>query len=246
MSIRISSAQVKVWLFCLCFLPLTLKLAFWQLDRAAEKTALLERVSAAKELPLAVWDGMPDDGSSFLARPYELSGYYQDKHFLLDNKVRHGRAGYEVLSSFLSLSGEVVLVNRGWLPAERYRSELPSIVTPSGLVRILGEFYQSAGQGMMLQPQQISGIWPLRIQQIDWPLIETALGRQVEIEHTLRLLDDAQPGAYQTGWPLTSILPEKHMGYAYQWFALSVTLVLLSLWASYKLKPPTKKIKTTT
>jgi len=61
------------------------------------------------------------------------------KTLFLDNKIYQGRAGYQVLTP-LQLSGSqvVVLVNRGWLPAPRLRSDIPSISSPPGEVEIAG------------------------------------------------------------------------------------------------------------
>lgn len=61
------------------------------------------------------------------------------KTLFLDNKIHRSRPGYHVLTP-LQLSGSdvVVLVNRGWIPAPRLRSELPAVPTVAGEVEISG------------------------------------------------------------------------------------------------------------
>ncbi|MNN94970.1 hypothetical protein D3C81_2137010 [compost metagenome] len=38
------------------------------------------------------------------------------------------------------------------------------------------------------------------------------------------------PASYLGDWPLVSMGPEKHLGYAVQWFALAATLLGLFVW----------------
>jgi surfeit locus 1 family protein len=61
------------------------------------------------------------------------------KTLFLDNKIHRSRPGYHVLTP-LQLSGSevVVLVNRGWVPAPRLRSELPLVVSAPGEVEVSG------------------------------------------------------------------------------------------------------------
>lgn len=61
------------------------------------------------------------------------------KTLLVDNKIHRSRPGYHVLTP-LQLSGSevVVLVNRGWIPAPRLRSDVPLVPTQTGEVEVAG------------------------------------------------------------------------------------------------------------
>lgn len=61
------------------------------------------------------------------------------KTLFLDNKIHRSRPGYHVLTP-LQLSGSevVVLVNRGWIPAPRLRSELPVLASATGEIEVSG------------------------------------------------------------------------------------------------------------
>ena len=52
--------------------------------------------------------------------------FVDERTVYLDNKLRHGRPGYEV-NAPLRLDGTYVLVNRGWVPAGKSREVLPQI-----------------------------------------------------------------------------------------------------------------------
>jgi len=48
------------------------------------------------------------------------------------------------------------------------------------------------------------------------------------------LLDAAEPDGYLRDWRASDFGPERHLGYAFQWFALAVTLVILYLAWSFR------------
>lgn len=226
---------VKVWLFCLVFLPITLSLGAWQLDRADEKANLLNLIETREALPVSDWQPTADV-LEHTFQPYQIIGRFMESTFLLDNRIRDRQVGYEVLSIFELLSGEKVLVNRGWVKGDKYRQSLPVIETPVDTIVLEGYFYLPEGEVPILKETPMEKGWPKRIQKVQWNLIENSANAKLVTQSEFRLAHDKQAGSFQTGWPRTSILPEKHLGYAYQWFALSFALSLLTLLATIKIK----------
>ena len=49
-------------------------------------------------------------------------------------------------------------------------------------------------------------------------------------------MSEEQVGAQNIGWKYAVVSPQKHKGYAVQWFAMAVALVVLGVWSSFKLK----------
>ena len=47
-------------------------------------------------------------------------------------------------------------------------------------------------------------------------------------------INDENPSAFITEWPVINTLPEKHYGYSVQWFAMALALVFLYAWAMVK------------
>ncbi len=224
---------LKVWLFVFLFLPITVGLGFWQLDRADYKQSLLEE----QELHL---EAKPTSYKTGLAierfKPFKLEGRYLDESFLLDNRQRKGVVGYELLSLFQLDSGEKLLINRGWLAAPKYRSEEPAFSTPGTSVSLNGYFYWSDKPLPEFSAEQERLDWQAqRVQSIPW----SELSRQFDgIAESVqfRLMSEEQVGAQNVGWKYAAVSPQKHNGYAVQWFAMAVALVVLGVWSSYKLK----------
>jgi len=224
----------KVLLFAAFFLPVTVNLAFWQLDRAEEKRQMLEehqQRASAEPVTLAEAARVPD-------RQYlrvRVRGQYDNRSpLLLDNRVRHGRPGFEVISPFQTDNGQWILVNRGWVMANADRRQLPEITDVAGSVEVEGYLYHSPGEQLMLGEDR----WSVE----DGPkIIQNAAPEKVAEKLSLPLydctlrLDEDQPGAFETGWEVVNLMPGKHIGYAVQWTALAVALVILTVFANSNL-----------
>ena len=232
MSRRVFAVRWKIWLFCAFFLPLTIGLGFWQLDRAAYKSSRSAIIEQQMRLPPT---NLRDASPLRAFRPYTFSARYGDKHFLLDNRLREGKVGYEVLTPAQLQTGAWVLVNRGWVSASMRREVLPSIQDVSGAQRIEGYFYAPDGRVPVLDQRSEPPTWPRRIQAVDWDRLEDAIAGTFHRHEVFRLTDSEQAGAYQVGWPLQTGDAAKHKAYAVQWFAMATALVILTIWATWRL-----------
>lgn len=246
--VSIKSSLVKVWLFVAVFFPLTLYLGFWQLDRAEQKEGLSNEMaqlasSAAQPLvfsndgaSVTVNEGSDEEREVSRYQPHEVTGKYLSSHFLLDNQLRQGRVGYEVLNAFEVRQGHVILVNRGWVPAPAYRDQLPSISAPEEEVVLTGYFYWPDKEMVQLSTQhEQQAEFASRLQVIDWRYIKQMLNETLVVSSQFRLIDGKQSGAYQIDWKAHQMGPEKHFGYAFQWFSLAFALILLALVATVKI-----------
>src|SRR6185503_4537436 len=110
----------------------------WQAGRASEKRALgaqLERAFNSPPLEIGSQIVSPE---SVVFRNVAAKGRFVDERTVyLDNKLRRGRPGYEVVTP-LRLNGVHVLVNRGWVEAGRTRETLPQVPVPGGEIRVEG------------------------------------------------------------------------------------------------------------
>ena len=234
---------IKIWLFVLVFFPLTFKLGLWQLERSEEKQSLLSMMDQRFSSPSV----MLDIREPILAfRPYDLIGRFEEKHYFLDNRIRDGKVGYELISPFY-VSGDkglaYIMVNRGWIKASKYREQLPRISTPQGMIGLQGYFHETDGKVPVLKKTLGVEGWPKRIQQVSWDTFSQQQTGELLFEYEFRLLENDQANDdsadnvyYKLGWPRTTILPEKHTAYAYQWFALAIVLLILAINATYKIR----------
>jgi surfeit locus 1 family protein len=179
----------------------------WQAGRAHEKRALgqeLERISVVGE-------------------------FLPQHTVLLDNKLRHGRAGYEVITPLrLTNSKDHLLVNRGWIAAPPRRDQLPQFGTPAGEVRIEGIALQRLPQALSLgKPEEGSVRQNLDIAQF---AAETGL--------VLRPLVVQQHAGPHDGlardWPAADAGVLKHESYSLQWYSFAVLAIGLFIVLSFR------------
>jgi cytochrome oxidase assembly protein ShyY1 len=221
-------------LFALVFVPLFIALGFWQLSRAEEKAAIAaswERKREQAPVPLVALEGDP---AAMAYRQVVLAGrFLAGRDFLLDNRLRDGRYGVEVLSPLRLESGELVLVNRGWIAADPYRRSLPELPGLRGRQVLTGYVYVAPGESYTIGEISTSSDWPRLVQAIDLPALENLLGEPLW-DYTVRLASDS-PGALLADWPLINVRPEKHQAYAAQWFAMAAVLFVFATWRNSNL-----------
>ena len=146
---------------------------------------------------------------------------------LLDNRTRDGRVGVELLQPFYDQpSGLWLLLNRGWLPWPDRRTPV-SFSTPAGALQLQAWIYVAPGESFQLQADQPGNAWPQLLTRVDAGALWRQLGR-AGWPYELRLLPG--PAAYQADWAVVAMGPEKHLGYAVQWFALAVALACLFIY----------------
>ncbi len=219
-------------LFTAFFLPLLLALGAWQLDRAGQKRALFTDFAAGGE-PVAL-DASPR-GPETLRRyaPVRATGrYLPERQFLLDNMVAGGQAGYRVLTPLLlEDSGRALIVDRGWVVRDFSAAGPPPIAVSDGVRTVSGRLDQMPRPGIALATVMTPG-WPKVVQ---FPTLdELSAALDLELVPGLLLLDAAEPDGYRRDWRPSDFGPERHIGYAVQWFALAVTLVILYLAWSFR------------
>ena len=222
----------RITLLTAVLLPLLVGLGFWQLERAEEKAALAEAFderarAAPAPLDQALWRQSPQ---ALAYLPVEASGrFVPGRHLLLDNRIRDGRFGYEVVSLLALDNGSgSVLVNRGWLRGDASRQLLPEIPETAEPVTVRGHLYVAPGKPYLLAEQQLAGPWPWRLQALEMdklvPALEAQLGARVA-PYPLRI-DAGQPGALDVAWQVVNVSPAKHRGYAVQWFTMAAVLLI--------------------
>ena len=214
-------------------LGLALRLGWWQLDRAAQKTALLQAQQAqAERAPLSAVElaAAPPLAREQLQRRVRLRGHWLDAHTVyLENRPMAGRTGFYVITP-LQLAGrnEAILVQRGWLPRDaRDRERLPELPQQSAEVEIEGRLIEAptrlyqlgeAGGGRIRQNLDAVAF----AQEIRRPLLPlTVLQQGDALAGTDGLLRD---------WPAPDAGVQKHYGYAFQWFALGALILGLYVW----------------
>jgi surfeit locus 1 family protein len=204
-------------------IALTAAAGNWQLERAHQKERLqLTYDRGAADAPAAL-SAVPTDAEQLRFRRLQVTGeFVPQAAVLLDNKVLAGVAGYHVIMPLrIAGSPKYVLVNRGWVAAGAYRSRLPEVRTPAGIVTVVG-IAVLPGRFLELSGTNASGpVW----QNLT---IERYRSRmQLDIQPVLIEQHNDLGDGLARSWSRPDFGVARHYGYAAQWFSLCGLIVFL-------------------
>lgn len=210
----------RIALFSVSFLALFLALGFWQLDRASEKRAMLVAATAQ-----ANGEGQEFTQGQTVANGNMIraSGKFLPEPIIYrDNSVLNGRVGYEVLQIFASDNGTNFLVNRGFVQAGLRREQLPETpIFNQAHQMIRGQAYLTE----LIEPtQNVIESSPMVVQVVKPETLSSRLNRPL-FSHTIRL-HESHPDALPRYWPVTTMTPERHQGYALTWFTMALAITI--------------------
>jgi surfeit locus 1 family protein len=207
----------------------------WQLNRANEKRLILRNYDhriqePPSELPLPL-----SDATAWRYRRVRITGRFdEEKQFLLDNQVNRGQAGFNVLTPLKLLHKEqAVLIDRGWIPLNADRRQLPDVSVATDVVSLEGVVYVPYGRGVRLGGlDEASNQWPRLIEYLDFEAMSNRLGYPLA-PLTIRL-DPKSPHGYRRTWKAVPITPQTHTAYALQWFTFAAVMMVIYLALSLK------------
>ena len=210
---------------------LTLALGNWQSRRAEEKLALGQELDAASRNAVLALPPQPVEAQAYAFSRISARGEYSTRHtILLDNKVLRGVAGYQVLTPLKIAGGDVhVLVNRGWVAAGVRRDILPQVRTPVGVETVEGIAVVPGSHMLELDAKTEEGVvW----QNLVLARYEKWSGLKLQ-PVVLQQTNQAADGLARV-WDRPDTGADKHRGYAFQWYALAVTILILYVVLSFK------------
>ena len=203
-------------------------LAFWQLHRLQDKREFNAEVRARSSMPLAPFDQVVtdqittvDDSDQVEWRPVEVTGtYLGDEQVIVINKSQAGAAGQNVVTPLQLADGELVLVNRGFVPETD-----PIPAAPTGPVTITGRLKgtEKRSFGGLTDPAdgELTELHRLDIARLSEQLPGPVAPVYVEL-----LTSD--PSAPNDPIPLPD--PEldegPHLSYMMQWFIFSICAIV--------------------
>jgi surfeit locus 1 family protein len=215
-------------------------LGYWQVARSREKQALIVAFERGdtKTVPLSI---TPVDQLPRYQRVSTSGRYEPERQVLLDNMPSGtGQPGYRVLTPFRRADGgALLLVDRGWVPLGLDRSRVPPVAVDAGPRTVTGRLDGLPVPGLRIGAARATGAagWPL---VLNFPVtadLEAALGEPAE--RRILLLDATEPDGFERAWhPSIGSPPERHVGYAIQWFALALVLVVAFVTTSLQPRTP--------
>ncbi|AXK72993.1 SURF1 family protein [Lysobacter sp. TY2-98] len=212
------------------------RLGLWQSHRAVEKEHLLAQVSqvlaARRALPLSA----AADATRTTAYDWAAGhGHFLDAPpLMLDNQQRDGRVGVHAYAAFQPDAGAPLLVDLGWLPMGIDRV-LPKITLPRGEQNLRGLLVPppSAGLRMGAPMARQGGAW--LVVRLEPAVVAKELKLATLAPRVLRL-DPALPIGYARDLELlvNTLPPDRHRGYAVQWYGLAITMLAIALVLTFR------------
>jgi surfeit locus 1 family protein len=207
------------------------RLGIWQLDRLAQRRALNSSLNTRMAQPALTLRDAAIDPATLEYRRVEVRGVYDPtQEIVLRNRALDGAPGVHVLTP-LRLSGSdiAVLVDRGWIPLEQADPAARSaFAAPPGELLISGIARRS--QDESAGGPQDPPLGPGRKRLDAWFHVDTARIQEQAGYALLPIFVEQQPGPGDPALPrrvATVDLGEgPHMGYAIQWFAFAIILVV--------------------
>lgn len=207
-------------------------LGTWQLQRMAAKQAMLD--AAARVLRERDPRPLAHAADPARARAYDWAAgrgrFAPLPAVLLDNQNRAGRPGVRAYRVFLPEDAAAVplLVELGWLPLPPDR-RLPQVEAPA-LAEVRGLLLPPPSPGLAAAPPARQDDGTLLAVALDPPALAAALGLPALAPRVLRLDPELPVGHVRDLELLPNTLPpQRHLGYAVQWFGLAATVLAIAL-----------------
>ncbi len=216
-------------LFTIAAVALLLALGTWQMQRLEWKRGLIERLQERAGAEPAPLPASIDDPAAWEFRPVTVTGrFLHDRAMLATARPRQGRVGYEVVTPLVRVDGPPVLVNRGFVPLD---ARAAAASGPEGEVVVQGVVRIPAPPGTF-QPDNRPGAeaWAW----IDIPAMAAAGGLPGAAPV---VVEQIPTGGLPEGIEPRVDLPNNHLQYAFTWYALAATLVVVFLLSQRRRKP---------
>lgn len=206
-----------------------LALGSWQWRRAEWKSEVLAEHAAATQATPVELGQVELDGAARYRRVVAHGQYSDPRVYLLDNQIRDGRPGVLAFSAFRvdGLASDV-LIGLGWLPWSADRRVLPAVPQrESGKLRLLGGLAPAPASGIRLGDNALARqTGPVKLlSYFDRDEIAADLGRPLAAP--VLQLEPAADSGFLRDWQPTWLPPERHRGYAVQWWALAAAVVIV-------------------
>lgn len=218
------------------------ELGVWQLHRGAEKASMIaarHRAAKAHPVNLERWLSQDKSAPALYLKPVILKGHYDaSRQLLLDNQMWHQEPGFHVWTPFeLARNNHIVLVDRGWIPASATRSHLPNPKVTGKTLRVKGIMRDFPKPGLRLAKGGChpGGAWPRVVEYPRYSDLRCLYPHR--LVNGIVLLDPGEPHGFPRQWLKVGMSPQRHYAYAFQWFAMGLTALVMFLGINTRIEP---------
>jgi cytochrome oxidase assembly protein ShyY1 len=225
--------KVRFWpaLAVLLVVAVTLRLGFWQRDRAHQKEVLQAQIDRFEHAtPIAVGERVLPLAEIEFRRVVARGRFMPELTVYLDNRPHNDQPGFYVVTPLKLDGGGYMLVNRGWVPRNAAeRSAIAPHRTPDGDVTIEGIARADAsrafelGQGGSAPHQKIR-------QNLDVAAYAGETGLPLQPFVLQQTSDDGDQ--LVRDWPAPTTGVERNYGYMLQWWGMALAALVFGLYAA--------------
>jgi len=203
-----------------------LALSVWQVNRYVWKVNLVEQINAqlaTAPVSLPAGDIVPED---WQYRRVSVTGVFDHENELhLFSHADKGRKGFQVITPLRrSAEGDVVLVNRGWVPEARKEASARAEGLLDGEITLSGIARKPWAKGWSFMPQSNpeTNVWLYGELQ--------AMGEHIgaSVAPVFVEVDASEvPGGFPIGGQTRVTLPNNHFQYAFTWIGLAIAMIVI-------------------
>jgi cytochrome oxidase assembly protein ShyY1 len=243
-------------LFVATALFILVQLGLWQLRRHNESLALRETVEARLNGPALT--RVPESVDAGQWHQARLQGRWRGKPALITGRFEFGEPGFDLAQLLETAEGQLVLVNRGWIPQEGWADHLARVGEPAGPVEVEGLLIPLGGDPAQRPlspnansperwPNASGGLGCMPARDVPYRAIAAQLGGTKAIPlvvvagPSLQRPEEKRRDPLPAGGFIARPKEIPHLNYAGQWFLIAGTLLSLWVWAGLRrgrLDPP--------
>ena len=222
---------IEATVFALAGIAILIGLGIWQLDRKVWKenliTTLDTRLARAPEdlPPRESWPQLVPDGNEYtrVKFPAEFLAGEEALVYTAGSAFRPDvqGPGYWVFAPARLAGGSIVLVDRGFVPADRKDSATRAQGAPHGTIDVVGVMRWPEARGLFTPADDPkTNVWYLR----DSKAIAAAKKWSTAAPFYIEQEQPVPPGSLPKPGKLAVNLPDNHLQYAITWFGLALGL----------------------
>ncbi|MAZ02959.1 MAG: hypothetical protein CMN56_07460 [Sneathiella sp.] len=203
-----------------------LALTVWQINRYSWKIDLLDTIETQLSAAPETLPPGDIDPELWHYRRVSLTGEFDHSHEIhLFAHAEAGRAGFHIITPFKrSAEGDIVLVNRGWVPESKKAPETRAKGLIEGEITVTGIARKPWEKSWSFLPESNAedNVW------LYGELSAMADHLGIETAPVFVELDANEvPGGLPIGGQTRISLPNNHIQYAFTWLGLAVAMIVI-------------------
>ena len=219
--------KTKILIFAIIFVPITISLGIWQIERANEKKLIIANYDKLLvSAPIALQKNQMLNNW----QPIETTGTYEDTIVYEDNAINNGKAGFKVYHLFRNDDGTFIFIHRGFIERNLIKNNLPEVEIPTEKKSIYGTTLFKQNNTFVKNIEESDS---RIIQEFNASLLidKYPMLKDKYLHPFLFNLDIRDVNKYQPIEKPVNMTASKHIGYAIQWFGLCAALIILTIYA---------------